>query len=258
MTDLLAELLRMSRTTLIVGFVVLLRVGGMVALAPGFGEQALPARIKLVVSVAITLLCMPAMHATLVPLIVRSGPPFWMMFEIATGVFLGMGLRLFIIALQVAGMIAAQATSLSQLLGGTAGEPQPAIGNLMVMAGIAILMQMGFPLYLVEFVLESYQALPAGALPDAGALHDWGLAGVSRAFSLAFMIAAPFVITGLIYNAALGAINRAMPQLMVAFVGAPALTAGGLILLAIALPGGIIVWREGMANFLTHPFGGAP
>ena len=258
MNDLLAQLLQTSQAALFLGFVTLLRVGGLVALAPGLGETAVPARIKTAVALGFTLLVMPAVSGDMMALRARSGMPFWMFFEIVTGVFLGLGLRAFIFALQVAGTIAAQATSLSQLLGGIGGEAQPAIGNLMVIAGIALLMQMGFHVHLAEFILGSYRVIPVGALPDAQSFHDWGVAGVARAFSLAFMIAAPFVMTGLIYNVALGAINRAMPQLMVAFVGAPALTAGGLILLVLAVPSGIILWREAVVAFLLNPFAAVP
>jgi len=258
MNEALTQLLQASQDALFLGFVILLRVGGLIGLAPGFGESTLPARVKTVVALGFAILLMPAMASELAPLRARTGIPLWMLFEIVTGVFLGLGLRAFIFALQVAGTVAAQATSLSQLLGGMGGEPQPAIGNLMVVAGVALLMQMGFHVHLAEFILGSYRVIPAGALPDAQSFHDWGLAGITQAFSLAFMIAAPFVMTGLIYNVALGAINRAMPQLMVAFVGAPALTAGGLMLLAIALPGGIIVWREAVIAFLLNPFTVAP
>ncbi|WP_078574185.1 flagellar biosynthetic protein FliR [Thioclava marina] len=255
MTDLLAELLRNAEVFLFTGFALLLRIGGLVSMAPGFGETSLPARIKTVISLGLTLVLLPAATRDLAPLSSRSGPPFWIATEIAVGLFLGLGLRAFVFALQIAGTIAAQATSLSQLLGGMGGEPQPAIGNLLLIAGIATLMSFGYHLHLIEFLLGSYRVLPAGGLPAADDLRQWGLSGIAHAFSLAFILAAPFVVTGLIYNVALGAINRAMPQLMVAFVGAPALTAGGLILLAIAAPGAIVIWREAVLDFLMNPFG---
>jgi flagellar biosynthetic protein FliR len=80
------------------------------------------------------------------------------------------------------------------------------------------------------------------------------LAQVSRAFALAFTLAAPFTIAALIYNLALGFINRAMPSLMVSFVGAPALSAGGLILLALMTPLLLPVWQAALETFLDAPF----
>jgi flagellar biosynthetic protein FliR len=104
----------------------------------------------------------------------------------------------------------------------------------------------------------SYDILPAGGLPDPGAAADWNLELVSRTFSLAFSLAAPFVIASMIYNLALGAINRAMPQLMVSMVGAPALTLGALVLLAMATPVLLAVWLQSFETFLASPFAPPP
>ena len=54
---------------------------------------------------------------------------------------------------------------------------------------------------------------------------------------LAFTLAAPFVLVSVLYNLTLGVINRAMPQLMVVFVGAPVITGLGLAVLFADGPG---------------------
>ena len=46
-----------------------------------------------------------------------------------------------------------------------------------------------------------------------------------------------------------------MPQLMVAFVGAPAITAAGLILLFLTAPILLSVWIRALDLFLGNPFG---
>jgi len=43
---------------------------------------------------------------------------------------------------------------------------------------------------------------------------------------------------------------------MVAFVGAPAITAGGLILLALTAPYLLAIWLTALNTFLAAPFGG--
>ncbi|MEL6282489.1 MAG: flagellar biosynthetic protein FliR, partial [Pseudomonadota bacterium] len=45
-----------------------------------------------------------------------------------------------------------------------------------------------------------------------------------------------------VYNLLLGAVNRAMPQLMVALVGMPALSLGGMILILLSGPVLLQVW----------------
>ena len=56
---------------------------------------------------------------------------------------------------------------------------------------------------------------------------------VSDAFSLGVRLSLPFLVIGFVLYAGLGVINRAMPQMMVFFVAAPAFTIIGLVLLAI-------------------------
>jgi flagellar biosynthesis protein FliR len=63
-----------------------------------------------------------------------------------------------------------------------------------------------------------------------------------------------FVVVSLIYNLTLGVINRAMPQLMVAFVGAPVITFGGLSLLLILSVQILTTWSERLMAFLVAPF----
>ena len=109
-----------------------------------------------------------------------------------------------------------------------------------------------------QLVILSYEFLPAGRFVQATQISDWGVQQVSRAFSLAFTLAAPFVILSVLYNFALGAINRAMPQLMVAFVGAPVITLGGLALLFVSAPYMLEVWLDALDHFMADPFGETP
>jgi flagellar biosynthetic protein FliR len=102
---------------------------------------------------------------------------------------------------------------------------------------------------------RSYEILPIGAALPAADVAAWGAARVSAAFALGFSLAAPFVIAAFAYNLALGAINRAMPQLMVAFIGAPAITAGALLLLMLASPLILTHWSGQLDAALVDPLG---
>ena len=170
------------------------------------------------------------------------------------GLSLGIVLRLFVLALEIAGTMAAQASSLSQLFG-SGGAPMPTISHILLWGGLAFAVMAGLHVRFVEVLILSYDALPPGSLPDADLVRGWSLGHIGRAFSLAFSLAAPFAIAALIYNIALGVINRAMPQLMVAFVGAPALAAGALCLLVVAVPFGLMLWLAAFEGFLNSPFG---
>ncbi|MDJ0825800.1 MAG: flagellar biosynthetic protein FliR [Rhodobacter sp.] len=258
MTQLAADLLSVSQTGLAVGFIVFLRVGAAMAVLPAFGERSIPMRVRLGLALAFTVIVAPVLFDRIAPLALPEAPKLPLLgAEVAAGLCLGLALRLFILALQTAGSIAAQSTSLSQILGGGGVEPQPAFAHIMVISGLALLVMTGLHVRVAEALIGSYDVLPPGLFPSPSIVADWGSGQVARAFALAFTLSAPFVIASFLYNLTLGVINKAMPQLMVAFVGAPAITAGGLILLFLSLPVLLGFWRDQVELFLASPFGSA-
>lgn len=245
-----AEALGIARSVAMAAVLVFLRIGAALALMPAFGENSVPQRLRLVLALAFTAVVLPAVATTLPPdpsLAVAA-------VEIVLGLALGAIFRLFILALQIAGTMIAQATSLSQMAGAVAPEPQPAVGHLLTVAGLAMAVMAGLHVRVAEVMILSYQALPAGAFPAASDVADWGVANIARAFALGFSLAAPFTIAAMMYNLALGAINRAMPALMVSFIGAPALSAAGLAMLALLAPLLLASWSAALSGFLDAPF----
>lgn len=254
MNDLTALLVDLAQGQFLLAGLVFLRVGAAMALLPAFGDRLVPARIRLGLALALTAVVVPSVASEIAaPDGVVGDYTLFLVAETANGLALGIVLRLFILALEMAGGLAAQSGSLSQMFG-TSGEPMPAMAHLLVMAGLALAVLSGLHVQIARALILSYTALPAGQFPAAALMRDWGVAQVGVAFALTFSLAAPFVIAGLIYNVALGLINRAMPMLMVSFVGAPALTAGTLILMAVSAPLILSAWQWAFAAHLSDPF----
>jgi len=251
---LLEALLPLFGDALLQGFVVFVRVGAIVAMLPAFGERSVPTRIKLILAGAFTFIVAPAVGVD----VGATALPFVILSETLTGAALGLGIRMFILALQTAGAIAAQSTSLSQILGGAAVEPLAAIGYVLTVAAIALAVMAGLHVKAAAFMIFSYDVIPAGQFIVGSTLSNWGVDQVRRAFSLAFTLAAPFVLVSVLYNLCLGVINKAMPQLMVAFIGAPVITAGGLFVLCLASPLILTVWLQSLDSFMAAPFEGVP
>ena len=256
MSDL-ADYLPQAQVYLWAHWLVFLRIAAVVGTLPAFGEQSVPVRVRLGIAAGFTLIVAPSVPATGLTApdlaqFVTTGLP-----EILTGLLFGLMLRFFVFALQIAGSIAAQSTSLSQIFGGSAGaDAQPAIGHVLVVAGLALATLMGLHVQFATYMIHSYDLVPQGALIGPGIVLDMGVAAVGKVFALGFTLAAPFVIGSLLYNVTLGVINRAMPQLMVSFVGAPAITAGGLFLFFVTAPLMLAIWLEAFAAFVTNPAGG--
>ena len=252
--DLATQMTGQTQSWVWTAFLVFLRVGAAMALLPAFGETVVPQRIRLMLGVAFTTIVLPAVAENPVAQVQLLQPAV----EVAMGLILGMGVRMFILALQTTAAIVANAMSLAQLFGGTGPEPQPAIGNLLAMAAMALAVTLGLHVKLVSLFLLSYQMVPPGVFPDWTLITQWGVAQISQSFALSFQLAAPFVVAALLYNMALGVINRAMPQLMVTTVGAPVLTGGALVLMALLVPLILTVWHNALDGFLANPFRAAP
>lgn len=250
----LAELTGLAGQMLWLYAIVFLRVGPVMSLFPGFGDQGVPVRVRLALAAMLTAVTAPAIAAGPGGVLAGLPPPYWLLAtETGIGLLLGIGLRLFLIALQTAGAMAAQAMSLSQIVGSAGAEPMPAMGHFLAMGGLALAFALGLHVRAAQMMILSYDLFPLGQAPAAAAVAGWGVARVAHAFGLAFTLAAPFVIVSVLYNLTLGIVNRAMPQLMVVFVGAPVITGAGLALLMLLAPMMLTLWMEALSAFVANP-----
>ncbi|MEL6125107.1 MAG: flagellar biosynthetic protein FliR [Pseudomonadota bacterium] len=251
MLEILSLLLAVAQTWVETAALVFARVGSAVALMPGFGSQLLPRRLRLAVALSFTAILVPLVGGDLAP------PEAFLpalMAEVSVGVILGLSLRLLVMALQFAGSIAAQSGAVAHVMAaGAMPDPMPALGNILVLAAITLALTLGLHLKIAEALALSYDAAPLGRLPRADLLADWIVARGAHAVGLGLTLSAPFVLGAFVYNLALGAINKAMPQLMVAFVGAPVISGGTLLMLLLASPLLLTVWVKQVDALLAAP-----
>ena len=114
--------------------------------------------------------------------------------------------------------------------------------NLLSMAGAVTLLSMNFHITVVAAMVRIYTEIPVGALERVN--QEMLIGSVFDAANFAFLLAWPFVAVNLLYNLCLGFINKALPQLMVAFVGAPFMVGAGATLFALSVSALLYAWRE--------------
>lgn len=223
--------------------VIIARLSFVVFFLPGIGEQAVPVRVRLLVLLALATAFSTTGVVAAPSLSPISGYAALLLGEIGIGFFLGVTLRFSIWILSIAGSVIAQAIGLSQLLGiAVETEAQTLTANLLSMAGVAILLSANFHIGAVAALFDLYAELPAGSL---GSMNQAIM--IDRcfdAFGFALLLAWPFIALNLLYNVCLGFINKALPQLMVAFVGAPFMVGGGVLFLALSVAGILAVWKD--------------
>lgn len=213
-------------------------------LVPVFGERAVPARLRIGVAGLLAFMLYPVLQNDLMA--VRDVGVFRLLAtEALTGFVMGFGLRLAVHALQILGMIVSQSLSLSQVLGeGIATEPNTTISTMLMLAGVTLLVSMNLHVALVGLLADSFQTVPVGTALDLQLSANWLTMVTVSLLRLCLSIALPFVILNFAYNLILGFLNRAMPQLLVSFVGLPGMTMAGLFLLVICAGAMMTAWLD--------------
>jgi flagellar biosynthetic protein FliR len=226
------------------------RLSFVIILIPGIGERVIPAQARVMVLLALSA-AISGLGITDYEMPTRIADFMFVLFtEALLSLFLGIGLRLIIWVLGIAGAVIAQSIGLSQFLGvALEDEAQTATANLLTMAGAALLFSMNFHLEVISSWIGLYETVPVGGVSWTGQAYLFD--SIYAAFAFAIMLSWPFVAMNLLYNICLGFINKAMPQMMVAFVGAPFLVGAGLFLLAVSIGSLLMVWQERIIQLIV-------
>ena len=253
-----AELIFPFTNYLLLVGVIFVRVSILAFLMPGLGETTVPVQIRLVVALAITWLLLPFLMTSLPPIEPNATQLLGLMvIEAVYGFVLGFSLRAMIFVLQIAGTIIAQAMSLSQIFGNLlTEESNPTVSTLLIMAGTTLALTMDFHVEVIALLVKSFEIFPVGGGVNLDDLAYWATQKAAGVFEFALSLALPFIILNFLYNVMLGVVNRAMPQLMVSFVGLPAITGAGLVLLAISVGIILTVWISGFNDVFQDYWGG--
>lgn len=222
---------------------VVARLSFVVFFMPGIGDQVISARTRLFLLLGISVAIagsgvVPAPEVRDVPQILSL-----LVSEVIIGLGLGGLLRLSSWMLTIAGSVIAQSIGLSQFLGiALEQDAQTVTSNMLSVAGVAILLTADFHVMAVAALMDLYQEIPLGQLW----LVSWPMIFQSfyAALSFALLLSWPFVAANLLYNICLGFINKALPSLMVAFVGAPFMVGAGLVLLALTSVSLLTIWKD--------------
>lgn len=236
------------------------RVGTLVMLMPGLGEQLISARLRLGFALLLTLVLFP-MVRPLLPVVNGSvsGPGLigLLIGEILIGLVLGLTVRMVLAALQTAGVVISQQLGLSYAMtvDPTMGGQQVTLGNFLSLLGITLVLATDLHHLALEAIGRSYAVLPPNGVPGMGDAVQLAITAIGRGFTLAVQISAPFLAFAILFNLGLGVLSRLMPQLQVFFVAVPASILVGMMILLACL--GIImgVFLDDLGRYLAEYLG---
>ncbi|MFZ5757631.1 MAG: flagellar biosynthetic protein FliR [Pseudomonadota bacterium] len=213
-----------------------LRVGAALMAAPLIGTRALPARLRLMATLALAVVLAPLLPPPPAASI-DAATLLNVAREIVIGITLGFVLRLAFEAGALAGELVAQGTGLAfaQLADPTrGGMASGVVGQWFYVALALLFLAFDGHLALIEMVAATYRAAPVGMpLTDPGALLATPLVFLSTVLAIGVRIALPVMMAMLVVNVSFGVLSRAAPTLNPIQVGLPAALFAGLVLMAV-------------------------
>ncbi len=223
----------------LVYLLVFARTGAMLMLLPAIGDAGVPARVRLALALAVSLALVPVVgHSYVLP--ANPGPMqlgLLIAKEVTAGVVVGAMARIIMSALAVAGNLIATQTGLAyaQTFDPTMGEAGAVVENFLTLLGTVLIFATNLHHLAIGAIQGSYALIPPGQPLPTGDLAELAIRLTSASFALGFQLAAPFIVFGFAFYAALGILARLMPQMQVFFVAMPVNILVGLTLLMLVL-----------------------
>lgn len=218
-----------------VAVLVLLRLTGLVLVAPVFSARTVPIPVRTALVVLFTAMLQPAARGTAVR---PDLTPAAAVGEVLIGFAIGLAPALLVGAAEMAGDMIATQTGLS---GGSILDPlgsgsTPVLASFLSLFTVTVLLALNAHLGMLEALATSFRALPAGTAPDLER-GLWALIGLGGTlFAAGLRFAAPVIAAVMIGNTALAVLSRTAPQLNILSIAFPFQIGLGLFALGAAVP----------------------
>lgn len=209
--------------TLAMVFLASLRIGAFLIASPFFGGSSVPIQVRIVMAVLLG-----------VSVASNVSVPTWQSFDAMTGVqvvltelMIGIGSGLILTIWFSAALLAGEKIAASSGLGFAAqmdpdsGGQTPVVSKIFSLFLTVLFLSWNGHILVLQAILDTYQFMPVGNVPNLKALITGGLSAAGSMFAAATIIMLP--VTGFLVaiNLAVGVISRSSPQMNLFAVGFP-------------------------------------
>ncbi|HEY8962894.1 MAG TPA: flagellar biosynthetic protein FliR [Alphaproteobacteria bacterium] len=229
------------------------RVGTAMMIMPGIGDGFVPERVRLLFALAFSAVMTPIIAPQL-PEFTTGSVQFLVLLvgEFIMGAFIGGIARIFMTALDTAGMFVSMQIGLAnaQIFNPQFASQGSIMGAFLSITGALLLFATNLHHELITAIVQSYQTFPPGMLDSAfiGDLADTVAMAVTQAFAIGFHFAMPFIIVTTMIYIAMGILSRLMPQLQVFVLSMPIQIITGFLTFIMVASAGMMFWLTGYEN----------
>ncbi|MBR0550947.1 flagellar biosynthetic protein FliR [Stakelama marina] len=232
--------------------IVFARLGAVLMMLPVFSDDAVPGQIRLLIALGLSL----GLYGLLGPQVPEVGSDAKLaatvVAELATGLALGMMVRIMFLAITIAGSVMSLQTGLTSAVVPDAGlgGQVPVMAKVVSVAAVVVCLAMGVHHLWIAAMVNSYNVFPVGGLPPADDFAKLAVATVTRAMALGVSLAAPLIVYGIVFNVALGLSARLAPTIQVFFIAQPLNILLGLALFATIIGAVLTGFADAMTGWM--------
>ncbi len=235
------------------------RLGTAFMIMPGIGDSFVPTNIRLMIVLGLSFVLTPLLQVYM-PEQVPAFPVIFslIMMEFVVGLFIGTMARIFMVALDVAGMLISTTSGLAnaQVFNPSSSSQGSITGAFLSMTGAALLFATNMHHMLIYGLVDSYKQFPLGGIPDAGSMAQMITQAFSSSFKVGFQLSIPFIVVAILLYIGMGVLTRLMPQVQVFILALPIQIMLSMLTLALILSAAMLFWltsfENGMMYFLSQ------
>ena len=243
--------------SVLVTFIVFCRIGACLMLVPGYSSVNVPAQVRLFIALVTTFALAPILIGVLRPLTDNAAPltlALLICSELLIGSVIGLGGRVFFLALQTMATMIANAIGLSSIPGTPMADtdPAPAVVPLIMVSVTTLFFMTDQHWQVLRGLMNSYDVWQPGSRIGASMALDQLVARLSQAFVLTLRITSPFIVYSVIVNLAVGLLNKLTPAVPVFFISVPFVLFGGFLLLYLTSDELLTQFMLGVSSWLAE------
>ena len=214
-----------------------IRIGACFMMAPIFGANFVPARVRLLLAGAITLIVAPLVPPPQIETF-SAAAVIVTFHQVIIGFATAFALQLIFDALAMGGQLLSNTMGLGFAFNvdPLRGVSTPVLGQLYMILVTLTFLAINGHLVLIEILAQGFTTLPVGAGgldgPMVWRLAEWG----GQLFAGGLAVALPGMAALLVVNLAFGVMSRAAPTLNLFAVGFPITLIAGLMIMYVGLP----------------------
>jgi flagellar biosynthetic protein FliR len=212
------------------------RIGALLAALPVLSGRTVPLKVKVALVLVLGVTLAPVIRLPVVPYdpIALAGG---LMGEMAIGLTIGLAVRLFFSALELAGeLIGVQmGFGVVQILDPATSHQTSVMAQFFTMLASLVFLSLNAHMLIVAAIVSSYEAIPAFGASLPSSLGEEVLRLSQEMFMVALKLSAPVLVTILVINILLAILGRAVSQINVFVLSFPVTIAVGLAVMSIAM-----------------------